>query len=67
MVYALGQILIRYSLIGRVAMGWSGAERRLFKRMLPVIQNRLMAVDGNDEKSVRQDNGLEEPDLFDIC
>lgn len=48
-------------------MGWGGAERRLFKRVLPVIQNRLMAVDGNHEKSVRQHNDLEEPDLFDIC
>lgn len=40
------------SIIGNLTMHWSGAERTLFRRMIPVTQNRLRDVNNDCEKLV---------------
>lgn len=44
------------SIIGTLTMHWSGAERTLFRRMIPVVQDRLRDVNNDCEKSVSHRN-----------
>ena len=58
------------SIVGRLTMHWSGAERRLFRRIIPVVQERLRDVNNECEKPVSTSHwsvkGPLDPDTYQL-